>query len=706
MVLPKLNAEYSGEPVEEVEESGQDGPLPGLNAEYAAREDLTEADLSVSELEDKRHAEAEAKQRQADENVRAEQERQQEQLDEIDELVGDGTPMLDPDLMSQEEAEAAGSGGAGGAGGGPSVTNSGDVGSRDPLADALAIVAEEQRVGAELERTRNAAIQNEMDADVYEEFAQAIAARDARAVEAFDRVVADHENAIRMARDAVEASGRAVVDPAAFFKNQGLAAGFSAAMATGVGHIASALGGGPNAALDTINRAVERNIAAQEFNIGQTNLLAQNRLSLIDKYKGLGFNINQARNLARLSLIQQAEYQIKRNAALTTAANAPADMQILLAGLNKKKAELAQEIAKDQKHNLRVTGKGAIAALRAQRRAESELAARQYAARQAAHQMLGMPQEAAPAPQPTPPSRVGSARSGTRTQRERQMAQPQPGQGPLSNETLQQQEQLAGLPPRARAAVENWAKKKDKASARELRAAALSEVSRAINSQPADKRFTIEQAKAYIAQNPVLRDAQVKPTGIIRPRAADVRNIGGETYVLNSWGQELARKDRVGTGGIQAHDKRIDDLTDTLATSAKAPKLYAAMQKYGFGDLKKLAEAYDNDDPKAVEALENLKIYLFEVQESFRRENGLGVINSPGELKRMQEGSGVPSTLDEIVGFLQSDEGKTYWHVFRTHAVNRTVVAKRQAEKAGLERLADRVPSADSLLRRAEADSL
>jgi hypothetical protein len=65
---------------------------------------------------------------------------------------------------------------------------------------------------------------------------------------------------------AVEEARNARVDPTRFFSDRGAAGTIGVAIATALGGLGAALSGGPNQALDTINRAIDRDIAAQEAN--------------------------------------------------------------------------------------------------------------------------------------------------------------------------------------------------------------------------------------------------------------------------------------------------------------------------------------------------------------------------------------------------------------------------------------------------------
>lgn len=73
-------------------------------------------------------------------------------------------------------------------------------------------------------------------------------------------------DATRRYLDAVEEARNTRIDPSRLFRDRGAAGAIGVAIATALGGLGAALTGGPNRALETIERAIDRDIAAQESN--------------------------------------------------------------------------------------------------------------------------------------------------------------------------------------------------------------------------------------------------------------------------------------------------------------------------------------------------------------------------------------------------------------------------------------------------------
>ena len=93
-----------------------------------------------------------------------------------------------------------------------------------------------------------------------------------------NRVTSDVEALIRTA-------GSTRIDPARFFHSRGAAASFGAALSVAAGAVASTLVGGENAALQIIERAIDRDVRAQEFDAENRRATAQAGLGLIDRIR-------------------------------------------------------------------------------------------------------------------------------------------------------------------------------------------------------------------------------------------------------------------------------------------------------------------------------------------------------------------------------------------------------------------------------------
>lgn len=138
----------------------------------------------------------------------------------------------------------------------------------------------------------------------------------------FEAEQADAQKSLNQSLDEYKAISAQKVDPNHFWQQatpgtgSKIAAAISIALA-GIGGAVSGKGG--NAALDIFDRAIDRDIDAQKFNIQQqaqgkrSEIDAKNMIygRMLDKYK----NADQAEAATRLHYLQQTELQIKSQAA-------------------------------------------------------------------------------------------------------------------------------------------------------------------------------------------------------------------------------------------------------------------------------------------------------------------------------------------------------------------------------------------------------
>lgn len=135
------------------------------------------------------------------------------------------------------------------------------------------------------------------------------------------------------------------INPGQFFANVGAAGNFAAAMTMAAGHLASAMGGGPNTALNVINGAIDRNMRAQELNQLHDRMSLTAQIQIFDRMRSMGVDrLNQA-NVYNSLLISQAQSALESAAAASASAETRAEIGIIQAQLAQKKIEFDTRIA-------------------------------------------------------------------------------------------------------------------------------------------------------------------------------------------------------------------------------------------------------------------------------------------------------------------------------------------------------------------------
>jgi hypothetical protein len=135
------------------------------------------------------------------------------------------------------------------------------------------------------------------------------------------------------------------INPGQFFANIGEAGTFAASMAVAAGHLASAMGGGPNTALAVINGAIERNMRAQDLNQAHDRAALTAQIAIFDRMRGLGIDrLNQA-NVYNGLLLSQAQSSLEAIAAATASVEARAQIGIIQAQLAQRKQEVFMRAA-------------------------------------------------------------------------------------------------------------------------------------------------------------------------------------------------------------------------------------------------------------------------------------------------------------------------------------------------------------------------
>ena len=111
-------------------------------------------------------------------------------------------------------------------------------------------------------------------------------------------------------RDLMEASRADQINPGEFFANIGGAGRFGAAMALGAGAMATAFGGGPNAAMQIISQAIDRNVRAQIANQTHNRALIAHQANFVHTIRALAGDQAQYANFLRIGYTAMAKNRI------------------------------------------------------------------------------------------------------------------------------------------------------------------------------------------------------------------------------------------------------------------------------------------------------------------------------------------------------------------------------------------------------------
>ena len=151
------------------------------------------------------------------------------------------------------------------------------------------------------------------------------------------------------------------VDPTRFFHTRGASAGFASALSVAAGSISSALNGSPNLAMSIIDRAVERDIRTQEFDIDNQSRSANTQIALLDRLRGFMGDDMTARETLRTLRLKEAESRINALASRSASDTQRARLQSLAATVSER-AQVADGIARQQ--SIKITLKGNLTSAR------------------------------------------------------------------------------------------------------------------------------------------------------------------------------------------------------------------------------------------------------------------------------------------------------------------------------------------------------
>ena len=208
------------------------------------------------------------------------------------------------------------------------------------LQEAQAGFAEAEALGAQQKATA-------MEANIFAR-EQVEAKRQEREAERQQYV----QGEISKIRDQMNEIQTAEVDPLSWYKHpdgsNNYAKSIIAAIAVGLGAVAQSQRGGPNNALNIINKAIDRDIDAQKTNIKNRRAGANQQMNLLGRMMSVMNNERTAESAARLIADQTALMKINQVVEESKGTMAEARGQVLQAALqgqiDDKKAKLASEI--------------------------------------------------------------------------------------------------------------------------------------------------------------------------------------------------------------------------------------------------------------------------------------------------------------------------------------------------------------------------
>ncbi len=163
-----------------------------------------------------------------------------------------------------------------------------------------------------------------------------------------DDSLRDTESQLGTVRDSINQLERMRVNPNRFFAQRGDGARFGAAIAVGFGQLASALTGSPNTALQIINSAVDRDIAAQTADIGTQQAAVRGQFAVLNALRDHFNDETSAVNALRMFRLEQARLQMRSMAARYQQPQVMANFQQAEAAIQMQLAQLQAENFQNQ----------------------------------------------------------------------------------------------------------------------------------------------------------------------------------------------------------------------------------------------------------------------------------------------------------------------------------------------------------------------
>lgn len=172
--------------------------------------------------------------------------------------------------------------------------------------------------------------------NIYEDLAKGYEDDVAPIMKEVDALLTEAEEEREGIRELIEKAKSNEINPGQFFANVGEAGKFSAAIAVGAGAMATAFGGGPNAAYQIISRAIDRNVRAQVVNQHHGRALIAHQMNFVNTIRGLAKDRAQYGNYVKLALDAIAMTEIGKVRASLTETGAQLAAQDVWARLHAK----------------------------------------------------------------------------------------------------------------------------------------------------------------------------------------------------------------------------------------------------------------------------------------------------------------------------------------------------------------------------------
>lgn len=199
----------------------------------------------------------------------------------------------------------------------------------------------------------------------FEEEAQRRAAEALAFHDVVDEARQETDREIGKLRDLVDIMSQSRVNPDAFWENRGEASRFASAISFAVQTAVSTVLGTPNNAGKIIERAIDRDIAAQARNIDQLGQTAQIKMNLLGAMNRVFNDRMSAFNAYRALRLSHAAAEFQSQAAKSGAIQAATNFIAVEAALRQQAAQAAAEAWQNQ-FAFRVRVKSALAHARAQ----------------------------------------------------------------------------------------------------------------------------------------------------------------------------------------------------------------------------------------------------------------------------------------------------------------------------------------------------
>lgn len=178
--------------------------------------------------------------------------------------------------------------------------------------------------------------------DIGTAFADDIEKSDRNTLQKIDGLISRAEAEVQGIDELIRRAEGNHINPGQFFANIGDAGTFAAALAVGVGSLATAMGGGPNAALSLIESAIERNVRAQVINQEHDRAIIGHKVNFANMIRGLSNDRAQQGNYARAAMygMAKARMGIEMNRLMGTQAKLAAQDAYLKLGARLIKAKI------------------------------------------------------------------------------------------------------------------------------------------------------------------------------------------------------------------------------------------------------------------------------------------------------------------------------------------------------------------------------